>query len=150
MEGFRRANHIYYVHYIIALCITLSTLNRVWKCIFMIKHLCFTAAPVINTALSSSAETINVGSSLTLFCTSQNSPPDMFTWQKDNDPTVINSTGITTVELTTASAVFRAEYVMDIVSESSNGVYTCAVTNPIGSDTYNIMVTTVGRYSYKI
>ena len=54
------------------------------------------------------------------------------------------------MELTATSTMFRAEYVMDIVSESSNGVYTCAVTNPIGRDTHSIMVTTIGRYSYKI
>ena len=54
------------------------------------------------------------------------------------------------MELTTTSAVFRAEYVIDIVTESSNGVYMCAVINPIGRDTHDIMVTTVGRYSYKI
>ena len=98
----------------------------------------YTAAPVIDNS-SSSIVKVNVGSSLTLNCTSQGSPPDTFTWRKNNDPTVLQSTSITAVDYTSTSAVFRADYSIDSVTTSDNGTYTCNVTNPIGS--YNITIT---------
>ena len=76
-------------------------------------------------------------------CTSQNSPPDTFTWRKDNDPTVLQSTGITAVDHTSTSAVFRADYSIDSVTASDSGTYTCTITNPIGSDSATITVVVV-------
>ena len=104
-----------------------------------LNHLVFlyTAAPVINT-LSSSTVTVTIGSSLTLSCTSRGSPPDIFTWRKDNDPTVLQSTSITAVNYTSTSAVFHADYSIDNVTTSDSGTYTCTVTNPIGSDSTTI------------
>ena len=99
----------------------------------------YTAAPVIDTPLSSTV-TVNVGSSLTLSCTSRGSPPDTFTWRKHNDPTVLQSTSITPVDYTSTSAVFRADYFIDSVTASNSGTYTCTVTNPIGSDSATITV----------
>ena len=101
----------------------------------------YTAAPVIDTP-SSSTVTVNVGDHLTLSCTSRGSPPDTFTWRKDNDPTVIQSTSITAVDYTSTSAVFRADYSIDSVTTSDSGTYTCTVTNPIGigSDSVTIIV----------
>ena len=88
----------------------------------------------------------DVGFPLTLRCTSRGSPPDTFTWRKDNDPTVLQSTSIITVHYTSTSAVFRAEYSIDNVTTSDNGTsYTCIVTNPIGSDSNTITVD-VGMY----
>ena len=101
----------------------------------------YTAAPVID-ALSSSVIIITIGSSLTLNCTSQGSPPDTFTWRKDNDPTVLQSTSITAVDYTSTSAVFRADYVIDNITESDIGTYTCIVINPIGSDNATITIVT--------
>ena len=87
-----------------------------------------------------------VGFPLTLSCTSHNSPPDTFTWRKDDDPTVLQSTSITAVDYTSTSAVFRADYSIDSVTTSDNGTsYTCTVTNPIGSDSKTITVD-VGMY----
>ena len=87
-----------------------------------------------------------VGFPLTLSCTSQYSPPDTFTWRKDNDPTVLQSTSITAVDYTSTSAVFRADYSIDNVTTSDNGTsYTCTVTNPIGSYSWTIRVD-VGMY----
>ena len=87
-----------------------------------------------------------VGFPLTLSCTSQYSPPDTFTWRKDNDPTVLQSTSITAVDYTSISAVFRADYSIDNVTTSDNGTsYTCTVTNPIGSYSWTIRVD-VGMY----
>ena len=99
----------------------------------------YTAAPVINTP-SSSTVTVTIGSSLTLSCTSQGSPPDTFTWRKDNDPTVLQSTSITAVDYTNTSAVFRANYSINSVTMSDSGTYTCTVTNPIGSDGTTITI----------
>ena len=104
----------------------------------------YTAAPVIDTSLSSTV-TVNVGSSLTLSCTSRGSPPDTFTWRKDNDPTVLQSTSITAVDYTSTSAVFRADYSIDSVTTSDSGTYTCTVTNPIGSDSATITVVVIGK-----
>ena len=98
----------------------------------------YTAAPVIDTP-SSSSVTVTVGSSLTLSCTSQGSPPDTFTWRKDNGP-VLQSTSITAVDHTSTSAVFRANYSIDSVTTSDSGTYTCTVTNPIGSHSTIITV----------
>ena len=89
---------------------------------------------------SSSPVTVNVGSSLTLSCTSRGSPPDTFTWRKDNDPTVLQSTSITAVDYTSTSAVFHTDYSIDSVTTSDSGTYTCTVTNPIGSDSATITV----------
>ena len=89
---------------------------------------------------SSSTVTVNVGDRLTLSCTSQRSPPDTFTWRKDNDPTVLQSTSITAVDYTSTSAVFRANYSIDSITTSNSGTYTCNVTNPIGSDSATITV----------
>ena len=96
----------------------------------------YTAAPVIDTP-SSAIVTAAIGSSLTLSCTSQNSPPDTFTWRKGNDPTVLQSTTITAEDYTSTSAVFRADYSIDSVA---NETYTCIVANPIGSDSATITV----------
>ena len=91
---------------------------------------------------SSSTVTVPVGSSLALNCTSRGSPPDTFTWRKDNHPTVLQSTFITAVEYTGITAVFHAYYYIGSITASDNGTYTCTVTNPIGSDSATITVTT--------
>ena len=95
---------------------------------------------------SSSAITIPLGSCLTLSCTSQGSPPDTFTWRKDDDPTVLQSTAITAVDHTSTSAVFCADYSIDSVTTSDSGTYTCTVTNPIGSDSTTITVEVTCTY----
>ena len=89
----------------------------------------------------SSTMTVGVGSSLTLSCISRNSPPDTFTWRKDNGP-VLESTTIP-VTYTANSAVFRADYSIDTATASDNGVYTCTVTNAIGSDSATITVVVI-------
>ena len=86
-----------------------------------------------------------MGSSLTLSCTSRGSPPDTFTWRKDNDTTVVQSTTITVVDRTSTNAVFRANYFIDSVTTSDSGTYTCTITNPIGSDSATIMIVAVGK-----
>ena len=102
------------------------------------------AAPVMDTP-SSSTVTVDFGSSLTLSCTSRGSPPDTFTWRKDNDPTVLQSTSIIAVDHTSTSAVFRADYSIDSVTTSDSGTYTCNVTNPIGSDSTTITVIVISK-----
>ena len=77
---------------------------------------------------------------------SEGSPPDTFTWQKDDDPTMFSSTSITAITHTSTSAVFRAEYTITRASTNDNGTYTCTVTNPIGSDSANITIMTIGMY----
>ena len=104
----------------------------------------YAAAPAIDTP-SSSTVTVNVGDPLTLSCTSQGSPPDTFTWRKDNDPTVLKSTDITAVDYTSTSAVFRADYSIDSVTTSDSGTYTCNVTNPIGTANATITVEVIGE-----
>ena len=89
---------------------------------------------------SSSTVTVNVSDPVTLSCTSRGSPPDTFTWRKDNDLTVLQSTSITAVDHTDTRAVFRADYSIDSVTISDRGTYTCTVTNPIGSDSTTITV----------
>ena len=105
----------------------------------------YTAAPVIDTP-SSSTITVAVGSSLTLNCTSSGSPPDTFTWRKDNSSTVLQSTSITAVNYTSISAVFCAEYSIDNVTANDNGTYICTVTNPIGSNSTTITVFVIGKF----
>ena len=87
----------------------------------------------------SSTVTVSVGFPLTLNCTSQGSPPDTFTWRKDNGPTE-QSTSITTVDHSSTSAVFRAYYSIGNVTTDDSGIYTCNVTNPIGSNSATITV----------
>ena len=87
--------------------------------------------------------TVNVGSSLTLSCTSRNSPPDAFTWRKDNGPVLQSIT--TSVTYTSNSAVFHSVYFTDRVTATDSGTYTCNVTNPIGSDSATITVVVIGK-----
>ena len=93
---------------------------------------------------SSSTVTVNAGDRLTLNCTSQGSPPDTFTWRKDND-LVIESASITQVTYTNTMAVFRANYFIASVTTTDSGMYTCNVANPIGSDSATIAVTVIGK-----
>ena len=99
------------------------------------------AVPVIDTP-SSSNITVYVGSTVTLSCISRGSPPDSFTWRKDNGLT-IESTSITAVDHTSTSAVFHANYSMNNVTTVDSGMYTCSVTNPIGSDSAKFTVTVI-------
>ena len=104
----------------------------------------YTAAPVISTpSTSSSTVTANVGFSLSLSCTSRNSPPDTFTWRKDNGPVLQSTTNLVTY--TSTSAVFRADYIIDEVTASDSGTYTCTVTNAIGSDSATITVVVISK-----
>ena len=97
----------------------------------------YTAAPVIDTPSSSTVK-VNVGSPLTLSCTSRGSPPDTFTWRKDNGPVLQSTT--TPVTYNANRAVFHTDYSIDSVTTSDYGTYTCTVTNPIGSDSATITV----------
>ena len=114
--------------------------------ISLLNHLSslYTAAPMID-PMPPSTMTINVGDPLMLSCTSQGSPPDTFTWRKDNDPTVPLSTSITAVDHTSTSAMFRADYSINNVTTSDSGTYTCTVTNPIGSNSATITVIVIGK-----
>ena len=102
----------------------------------------YTAAPVID-PLSPSTVTVNVGDPLTLSCTSRNSPPDTFTWRKDNGPVLQSTT--TPVTYNDNSAVFRADYYIDSVTTSDSGTYMCNVTNPVGNDTATIVVVVTSK-----
>ena len=126
--------------------IYLSTRGESLNYIPSLNHLSslYAAAPMIDTP-SSSTVTVNGGNSVTLSCTSQNSPPDTFTWRKDNNPTVLQSTSITAVDYTSTSAVFCADYSINSVITSDSGTYTCTVTNPIGSDSAIITVVVIGK-----
>ena len=95
---------------------------------------------MIDTPSSLSIVTVNVSDPVTLSCTARGSTPDTFTWRKDNDLTVLQSTSITAVDHTDTRAVFRADYSIDSVTASDIGTYTCTVTNPIGSDSATITV----------
>lgn len=102
----------------------------------------YLAAPVIDHTLSQDM-LIPLNTYLILSCTSRGSPPDTFTWKKD-DGSVVQSTSITTVVHDAEHAVFRADYYIGRATTSDNGTYTCNVTNPIGSDNNTISVAVVG------
>ena len=102
----------------------------------------YTAPPMIDTP-SSSTVTVNAGNLLTLSCTSRGSPPDTFTWRKDNGPVLQSTTN--PVAYNDSSAVFRAGYSIASVTTSDSGTYTCNVTNPIGSGAATITVTVIGK-----
>ena len=102
----------------------------------------YAAAPRINTP-SSSTVTVNVGSSLTLNCTSRGSPPDTFTWRKDNGLVLQSTT--TPVTYNNNSAVYCADYSIDSVTTNDSGTYTCTVINPIGNDSATITVVVIGK-----
>ena len=92
------------------------------------------------TANSSSSISIVDGYNITLSCTSSGSPPDTFTWMKEGDPTVLQSTDIITVTHTSTIAVFSINYAISNFNISDSGTYTCTVTNPIGSNSTTITV----------
>ena len=92
------------------------------------------------TANSSSSISLVDGYNITLSCTSSGSPPDTFTWMKDGDPTVLQSTDIIPMEHTNTRAMFNIKYTITDFSISDVGTYTCTVTNPIGSDNYSLTI----------
>ena len=96
--------------------------------------------------LTSSTITVTVGSSFILSCTSRGSPPDTFTWRKDNGPVLQSS--ITPVIYTTYRAVFRADYSINSITIRDSGVYRCTVTNPIGSNSATVTVNVISKLSY--
>ena len=49
------------------------------------------------------------------------------------------------MDYTNTNAVFRANYSIDNVTTSDSGMYTCIVTNPIGSNSTTIMVAVIGK-----
>ena len=104
----------------------------------------YTDAPMIDTP-SSSTVIVNAPLSLTLNCTSRGSPPDTFTWQREGNSTVLQSTNITAVDHSRISAVFRATYFIASVTARDSGIYTCTVTNPIGSANATITVDVIGN-----
>ena len=91
------------------------------------------------TANSSPSISVVDGYNITLSCTSSGSPPDTFTWIKDGVP-VTQSSDITTVTHNSISAVFNTDYTISNFSIRDNGIYTCTVTNPIGSNSATITV----------
>ena len=93
---------------------------------------------------SSSVVIVAIGDSFILSCTSRGSPPDIFTWRKD-DGLIQNSTSVTAITHHSYTAVFRADFVINSVTTSDSGAYTCTVTNPIGSDSEAITVT-ISKY----
>ena len=84
-----------------------------------------------------------IGSAVILSCTSRGSPPDIFTWMKDGIP-LSQFTSVTTVNYTNTSAVFHTDYTIDNITISDSGMYTCNVSNPIGSDSETISVAVIG------
>ena len=116
-----------------------------WFFVISYYHLSlYTAAPVIVTPSGITIVRVDISANYTLSCMSEGSPPDTFTWQKDDDSTVLESTSITAVNHDSTTAVFRANYRIDIVTEDNNGTYTCTVANPIGSDSANITIMAIG------
>jgi len=83
------------------------------------------------------------GNSVTMSCTSRGSPPDTFTWMKDGSP-VTSSRTLKAINYNSTNAVFRSDYTIKSVTTSDNGLYTCTVTNPIGSDSQTIKITVNG------
>ena len=88
---------------------------------------------------------VPINTPYTLNCTSRGSPPDTFTWRKDDGP-VSQSTNITAVDHTDTSALFCAYYTIDRVTPDDSGIYTCNITNPIGSDSADIAIITASTY----
>ena len=87
---------------------------------------------------------VAIDGTLTLLCTSQGSTPDTFTWRKDNDTTILQSTSITAVEYNR----FRADYSIENVTTSDNGTYTCTATNNLGNDSAIITVYVISKFFY--
>jgi len=101
---------------------------------------CFVATPVLTT-LSQSLNAV-LGDSVSLTCTSENSPPDTFIWMKDGIE-LQNNIVTTSVTHTSTLAVFQSTYSIVNFSSSDIGTYTCTITNPIGTDSLNISLDTI-------
>ena len=105
----------------------------------------YTATPEIDPPLQSDVFAV-VGDSLTLSCTSRGSPPDTFSWVKDGLIAPL-SPSLTSIIHNTTTAIFITSYTIHNATTSDSGVYTCTVTNPIGSDSETVNVTIVtGEY----
>ena len=96
----------------------------------------YVAAPIIDQTPEIILARINT--SLTLNCTSRGSPPDTFTWMKDDS--VVSASTVTALDHTNTNAVFNASYTIDSVTTNDSALYTCIVTNPLGTDNTSIVV----------
>lgn len=96
----------------------------------------YAAAPIIDQTPEIILARINT--SLTLNCTSRGSPPDTFTWMKDDS--VLSDSTVTAVDHTSTNAVFSASYTIDRVTTNDSALYTCIVTNPLGTNSTSIVV----------
>ena len=95
----------------------------------------FLGAPKITT--KSSAIKGVLGEPLTLRCTSEGSPPDTFTLEKDGKQ-IQNSITTSTVTHNSTSVLVRVECNIKNFSASDIGRYTFTVTNPLGSSSVYI------------
>ena len=124
------------------MCFSTKVFNLVNKTILMCHCLSiYTAAPVIDPPPL--LLLIGINSSFTLNCTSRGSPPDTFTWVKDNSVALPSS--IITVDYNSTTAVFRSEYYIERISTDDSGLYNCTVSNPLGSDSATIAVINAGK-----
>ena len=101
---------------------------------------------MIDTQSSSSSNiTVVIGDCLNLSCTSQGSLPATFTWRKDNDTTVLQSSNIPAVNHSETSVVFYDDYIISKVNTSDSGTYICNVTNSIGTDSTTFTVAVISK-----
>ena len=73
---------------------------------------------------------VKVGKKVTLFATTDGTPPFNFRWEKDGQP-IANATG--------------DRIVIDQVQLSDSGVYTCVVSNALGQTKVHHQLTVVAR-----
>jgi len=93
---------------------------------------------VLSTPFTNTIRSV-IGFPLFLYCTSEGSPPDTFTWMKDGIP-LTHSTFISKAVHSRTSVVFHSFCFVNSLRLEDIGTYTCTVTNPIGSDSKDITV----------
>ena len=94
-------------------------------CVILTVHLYTAFAPV---ASAMQPDPVSVGAMIELVCVAaEGTPPLTYTWSRDSDGTVVFTS--------TTSGVYSFTAASD-----SAGLYTCTITNPVGSDTTSVNV----------
>ena len=101
----------------------------VYMCAYIIiLTILFSCTPVPPVASAMQPDPVNLGATIELACVATNgTPPLTFTWTRDSDGMEVFSS--------TASGVYSFT-----VASDNTGLYTCNITNPLGSNTTSVNV----------
>ena len=104
---------------------------------------CHFLAPKLGYYVKTSRKNQTIGSYFSVYCTiEEGSLPVFFEWFKDSKPLKANPGFNYKIEISEMSSTFSIKK----VNKNEQGNYTCAVKNPFGSDSQNVILNIKGLF----